>query len=381
MLRQKETEPVYRELVDALADNVVPMVILSGMMAATGLYIWLVVPNVLAIVTNVLCVAVSLVKIGMILHHQRHRAAYCAAPLEMLQRCEWLHAVTTIAVCVSISLFSIAIYMLPETALHLLPVAIAFGYSAGLIARLSVRPWIASTGILCLVLPNALATALLGPRHVFVALFLAVFAIAGLQSVAFVHATARRAVALRLELESLARRDPLTGLFNRLGLREAFEALAADSGQTVVVHAFDLDGFKEVNDRFGHSAGDRVLAVLASRIQASVHDDIIVARTGGDEFVMVQRGDEAAGRALAHRIHKQLTRPCDLGPDQTISVGLSLGYAIGLLPEAKFETLIHQADERSYAVKRAGGGVRGPDATPPRPDIVAPPAQRFSRRA
>lgn len=381
MLRQEETEPVYRELVDALADNVVPMIVLCGVMAATGIYIWSVVPSAIIALASVSCVVTTMVKIAMILDHQRHRAAYRAAPLEKVRQHERLHAVTTIAVCVSIGAFSVAVYALPYPVLHLLPIAITFGYGAGLISRMSVRPRIAGTGILCLFIPNALATAQLGQGDVFTAFILMVFALAGLQSVAFVHATAHRAVALRLELEGLARRDPLTGVLNRLGLREAFEALAADHGQPVVVHVFDLDGFKGVNDRLGHLAGDWLLAVLAARVQASVREGTIVARTGGDEFVVVQRGDAAAGQALARRIHEQLTRPCDMGQGEAISIGLSLGYAVGMMPETRLETLIQQADARSYAIKRAGGGVMGPGDPALQPDIIPPPAKRLSRRA
>ncbi|MBZ2401202.1 GGDEF domain-containing protein, partial [Erwinia amylovora] len=83
------------------------------------------------------------------------------------------------------------------------------------------------------------------------------------------------------------------------------------------------DGFKGVNDRFGHLAGDRLLALLAARIQSSIRDDTIAARIGGDEFVMVQLGDEAAAWCLARRIHDQLTRPCDVGQAEPVSVGLS----------------------------------------------------------
>lgn len=382
MLQQDEPEPVYRELVDALADNVVPMVILCGMMIATGIYIWSIVPSRFVAVATMTCALATLAKIATILRHQRRRPAYRAASLETVRRHELVHAVTTIAVCLSVSLFSVAVYAQPFPVLHLLSIAITFGYSAGLIARVSIRPRIAGGGILCLVLPNALALALLGEQHVFIAFILTVFAAAGMQSVAFVYATGRRAVALRLELETLARHDPLTGLLNRLGLREAFEGLPADTGTSVVVHALDLDGFKGVNDRLGHAAGDRLLAVLAARIQACVRDGTIVARIGGDEFVVVQPGDDDAGEALARRIHEALTRPCDLGQADSVSIGLSLGYAVGRWPAVRLEALLQQADARSYAAKRAGGGICGPDG--PRdasPLPVRPAGKVLSRRA
>jgi len=380
-LRREEPEPVYRELVDALADNVVPMVIPHRMTIATGVHIWSIVPSRLVAAASLLCVVTMVVKIVTILHHQRHRVAYRRASLDRVRRHERGHAVTTIAVCLSIALFSVAVYALPYPALHLLPVAIAFCYSAGLIARVSIRPHIASSAILSLMVPNALAIALLGKDHVFVAVILMVFAVAGLQSVAFVYATARGAVRLRLELEALARHDPLTGVLNRLGLREALAGMTADASRPVVVHALDLDGFKGVNDRFGHGAGDRLLVVLAARIQASVRDGTIVARTGGDEFVMVQHGDAAAARDLAERIHDQLIRPYDLGLAEPVTIGVSLGYATGLLPEATLEGLIQQADARSYAVKRRGGGILGIDEPADPPMVASPPVRALTRQA
>ena len=374
-MRQEEPEPVYRELVDALADNVVPMAILCATMAAAGTYVWSIRPDPLTTAASLLCTATTFVKIVTILHHRHHRAAYRDAALDRVRWHEFVHFVTTVAVCLSIGLFSVAVYALPYPVLHLLPIAITFGYSGGLIARASVRPHIAGIAILCLIVPNMLAQMLSGEHHLFIALILMVFAAAGLQSVAFVYDTARRAVMLRLELEQLARRDPLTGLLNRLALREAFEALASGVRQPVVVHAFDLDGFKGVNDRFGHLAGDRLLALLAARIQSSIRDDTIAARIGGDEFVMVQLGDEAAAWCLARRIHDQLTRPCDVGQAEPVSVGLSLGYAVGQLPDVSLEALIQQADARSYAVKRAGGGIRGPEALVDEPAITFVPVE------
>lgn len=161
---------------------------------------------------------------------------------------------------------------------------------------MSIRPHIASGAILCLGVPSVSTMLWLGGEYLFVALVWTVFVGAGLQSVNFVYATARRAVTLRLDMETQARRDPLTGVANRLGLREAFDALIRSAPSAIAVHAFDLDGFKGVNDRLGHAAGDRLLVLLAARVQQCVPDSAVVARTGGDEFIVLQTGDDAAAR-------------------------------------------------------------------------------------
>ncbi len=359
-LRREEPEPVYRELVDGLADNVVPMVILCAMMILSGAHILSIVSSPTLFAATLVSAVTILVKIAVILYHRRHRAFYHGGPIGRVRRLETVHAVTTIAVCLSVSAFSVVAYLLPEAPFHLLPVCICFGYSAGLIARVSIRPHIAGSAILSIGLPSVLTMIWLGGDYLFVALIWGVFVGAGLQSVGFVYATARRAVTLRLDMETQARCDPLTGVSNRLGLREAFEALVRSEPPAIAVHAFDLDGFKGVNDRLGHAAGDRLLALLAARVQQCVPGGTIVARTGGDEFVVVQTGEDAAARALAECLHERLTQPFDLGDERIVSLGLSLGYAIGGDARFGLEDMIQRADSRSYAAKRAGGGIKGP---------------------
>lgn len=354
------------------------MFVLGAMMILSGAHILSIHLSLALLIATIVSVVTISIKIGVILYHRHHRGFYHAAAMDVIRRLEIVHAVTTILVCLSVSAFSVVAYLLPEAPFHLLPICIAFGYSAGLIARVSIRPHIASGAILCLGVPSVMTMIWLGGEYLFVALIWAVFVAAGLQSVSFVYATARRAVTLRLDMEARARCDPLTGVANRLGLREAFEALVRSAPPAIAVHAFDLDGFKGVNDRLGHAAGDRLLALLAARVRQCVPDGTIVARTGGDEFVVVQTGDDEAARSLADCLHTQLTDPFDLGDGHIVALGLSLGYAIDGDGRFGLEDMIQRADARSYAAKRAGGGVRGPgdpmgdslDTTRPIPRIT-----------
>lgn len=378
--RRDEPEEVYRELVDGLAGNVVPMVILCVLLIVTGAYALWTYPCPLLLITASISVVAALVKIAMILDHQRHRSAYRAKSLDEVRRIEVLQGLSAIAVSLSVGFFSMSIYTLPAGELHLIPLCLCFGYSAGLIARVSIRPQIASLAILSMGVPLVIGLALIGTQAYWVvAAVCTIFVGAGFQSVGYVYETARNSVALRLQLEALARRDPLTGLLNRLGLRDALAAMPQDGNRMVTVHALDLDGFKAVNDAFGHQAGDRLLVILAERVQSSVPEGTIVARIGGDEFVLAQIGvdDGQAVRRLAERIHRQLTRPCDIGVARPVSVGLSLGYATGLLSQVSIEDLMHQADAQSYAVKRCGGGVLGHDE---RLDRSGPGVSAFARR-
>lgn len=336
------------------------MVVLCAMMILSGAHILGKHFSPALLAATIISAVTILIKIAVILYHRKYRDFYHAASIDRVRRLEIVHAVTTILVCLSVSAFSVVAYLMPQAPFHLVPVCICFGYSAGLIARVSIRPQIASGAILCLGVPSVSTMLWLGGEYLFVALVWAVFVGAGLQSVNFVYATARRAVTLRLDMETQARRDPLTGVANRLGLREAFDALIRSAPSAIAVHAFDLDGFKGVNDRLGHAAGDRLLVLLAARVQQCVPDSAVVARTGGDEFIVLQTGDDAAARRLAECLHERLTQPFDLGDGRVVSLGLSLGFAFAAGENFGLEDMIQRADARSYAAKRAGGGIRGP---------------------
>jgi diguanylate cyclase len=154
-----------------------------------------------------------------------------------------------------------------------------------------------------------------------------------------------------------ASHDSLTGLPNRtLLLRRLERALAAieTSHQHVTLMMLDLDGFKEVNDTFGHSAGDQVLVQVARRVATSVREDDSVARLGGDEFaVLLPQGSEEHAVALARRLLAALELPLPLRIT-TVGVAASIGIATGSLGDTADE-LLRNADLAMYAAKATGG--------------------------
>jgi len=173
--------------------------------------------------------------------------------------------------------------------------------------------------------------------------------------------------ALRAPVEEslrLAATDPLTGLFNRRYAVNAMRAMTqgAETNTTpepVAVMVADLDHFKQVNDRFGHAAGDAVLAEVATRLRASLRLEDLLARFGGEEFLIVMRGlsaDQArrAGERLCASI-RGLTAPlgmCGTNQPVTISVGVATGH-ITASPE-NLDTLFAKADAALYSAKSAG---------------------------
>jgi diguanylate cyclase (GGDEF)-like protein len=158
-----------------------------------------------------------------------------------------------------------------------------------------------------------------------------------------------------------ARRDTLTGLPNRrMFLELAGTALgeAWRSGSKCSVLFIDLDGFKPVNDTYGHAAGDELLIAVGRRLQDCAPGSALVARLGGDEFAILlpKAGrDEGAPLAAATKILAGLQRPFDLS-GREVSINASIGIATGPDNGRRAEDLTDAADKAMYEAKRAGRG-------------------------
>ena len=174
----------------------------------------------------------------------------------------------------------------------------------------------------------------------------------------------RAEIADRKESEArshyLAYHDSLTGLGNRLLFRDQLEATLTgieEAPDQVAVLFLDLDGFKGVNDTLGHSIGDTLLKSVASRLRDAVPVPDQIARLGGDEFAILQiSGPQPAGAiALAEKIIEIISAPNSLeGHD--VTVGASVGIAIGRPGSVDAETLLKSADLAMYSAKSGGRG-------------------------
>jgi diguanylate cyclase (GGDEF)-like protein/PAS domain S-box-containing protein len=166
--------------------------------------------------------------------------------------------------------------------------------------------------------------------------------------------TERRALEQRLAAD--ARRDSLTGVGNRTALFESLNTKLA-SGHLVAALYIDLDGFKNVNDDYGHAVGDEVLRTVAARLGGAVRLGDIVARVGGDEFVVVSDSleDHDAALQLGSRIRDVLALPITFTATR-IQIGASVGIAFASTPDADPDTLLSDADRALYRAKRTGRG-------------------------
>ena len=165
-----------------------------------------------------------------------------------------------------------------------------------------------------------------------------------------------------------ASHDALTHLPNRALFEDRLELtlrLAGRARRRIAVAFMDLDGFKGINDRFGHAAGDELLARIGRRLQLATRESDTVARLGGDEFALLLEDLDApvAADFLRERVHRVVCAPLVLdatlaGTPAVVRPAASIGVALFPDHAGSRDALLRRADASMYAVKRAGGGVR-----------------------
>jgi diguanylate cyclase (GGDEF)-like protein len=160
-------------------------------------------------------------------------------------------------------------------------------------------------------------------------------------------------------LHYLTQHDALTGLPNRSYLESLLEqalSAARSSGLGVAVLFVDLDGFKTINDRFGHHVGDQLLTAVASRLAGVIRDGDSLARLSGDEFVIVcgQLSSTDQGEAIARQIETALAEPIQLD-EYVLHVTASVGVAFSQQDDSTPHRLLRDSDFAMYLAKRAGG--------------------------
>ena len=161
--------------------------------------------------------------------------------------------------------------------------------------------------------------------------------------------------ALESELERRALHDPLTGLANRVLLRDRLEHALARRGQQVATLLLDLDDFKSVNDTSGHHVGDALLIAVADAIQRSVRGGDTVARLGGDEFAVLVEHDATVESAteVAERVLAAIATPITVGGRERFT-SASVGIAVGASGVTTAETLMRESDIAMYVAKGEG---------------------------
>jgi diguanylate cyclase (GGDEF)-like protein len=165
---------------------------------------------------------------------------------------------------------------------------------------------------------------------------------------------------LAAALHHLAFHDSLTGLANRVLFTDRLDADLARgrrAGTSTAVMLIDLDDFKPVNDHLGHRAGDDLLMEIACRLRACVRETDTVARLGGDEFaVLLEHPLDDGVRSVAARMVRVIGEPVIVNDGDVVSVGASVGVAVGWPGDGAAASLLNDADLAMYRAKKRGKG-------------------------
>ena len=207
------------------------------------------------------------------------------------------------------------------------------------------------------------ALVLLAMATAFCAAGLGYFASDSKEKINSLIAARQQVVDASAKLRYAALHDTLTGIANRQNLQQHIDiklrAAGSEHDQICVIH-IDLDHFKEVNDTHGHPVGDGVLRIAAKRMAQTISEEDLVARIGGDEFVIVRmKSSRASGetvQALCEEIIDQINRPMLVNGIEC-HVGASIGYIISDRVGSSTESLIANADIALYESKRCGRGI------------------------
>jgi diguanylate cyclase (GGDEF)-like protein len=352
----KVPDPVRVELVDMCFQTRVPLAIAGFTLCLVSAHMAVDTLDARLFILSGAGFFVTVVRLASDVAYRRRRRR-SPFGIENARRWEYLYAWSGFVFAGLIGLLGFIAFRENDPAHQLLTTALVFGYAAGIVCRISVRPAIGLPALLLVALPTALAAVTrVNGSFLFYAAILIAFLLGSFETVRFLYRQHVEQISLKHEFASLARHDALTGLANRLGLQErlAAVALARERSELLAVHSVDLDRFKEVNDRHGHPVGDALLQAVARRLKAILREGDFAARLGGDEFFVVQTnaGNRDEAMRLARRIVDTLSEPFILAGQQ-LSIGASVGVAIGRADQDPND-LAAAADLALYESKSAG---------------------------
>ncbi|WHO37285.1 GGDEF domain-containing protein [Sphingobium sp. AP49] len=360
------SEPVYRDLVATLFTMAFPILGLGVILVALGLLLFFQWRDSMVGMMTVLAAVITLGRLAIIAGYKRSDPATMA--MRTLQRWERRYAWGTYAFALVLALFNIRVLATHSPLSHLVAVSLVFTFGAGVVSRIAGRPVICITALLLATVPTIAGLALHAFSDARIDLHAQLFLIESvlvatvtgmsLQTVWHLYASSIEHLTTKHELSHLARKDALTGLPNRLHLREHFEEKMRPvmlGRHAMALHFLDLDGFKGINDRFGHPVGDALLRQVADRLNGLVRTEDMVGRLGGDEFVVIQCPVRHPGEAemLARRIIRQLSATYEVN-QAAMDISVSVGIALAPDNGDNWEELSAHADAALYCSKRAG---------------------------
>ena len=280
-------------------------------------------------------------------------------------RSEVLYEVGAWAFSALLGLFTfLTLLRSPDALHHLVATATTVGYAAAICGRNAGRPVIAIGQLALAAGPSAVALLMSGqPLRLVLGAVIAVFIVGMVDITLQTYSAVLKAMSatheqkrLTARFERLARYDTMTGLENRGAFQERLQAEIARVGDAdrLAVLWIDLDRFKEINDSLGHPTGDRVLCTVARQLSSIVDGRGSAARFGGDEFVLLVRGDrDGFVEDLAREVIRALSVPVAI-EGASIQVTGSIGAAVAPVHGRDAESLLQHADMALYHAKENG---------------------------
>ena len=357
---------VYRDLVETLFTMRVPIAGLGFIYVVVGCLILTLWPDPIIAALTISAVIVTAARTWLLSAYLRCGASSQA--LDDLVRWERRYAWGAYAFAILLAGLCVRSLSVEQPLMHMATMSLIFTFGAGVVSRTARRPVICACSLMLAVVPTALAFGIHALRpgetdlqkefYLLQAGLLAVVSAMSLNSARHQYYASVEHLTAKHDLALLARSDHLTGLPNRLLLREAFQPTVKSSavtGRPLSVHYLDLDGFKAINDGYGHPAGDAVLREVARRLNQTVRAGDTVSRLGGDEFLVVQVGVEHDSEAelLARRILKNLSAPY-MVDGQEMRISVSIGIVMSPEFGSDLDELIACADAALYRSKSSG---------------------------
>ncbi|MEO8314408.1 MAG: GGDEF domain-containing protein [Pseudomonadota bacterium] len=254
-----------------------------------------------------------------------------------------------------------------DIALTTMAISGTMGVLAGLATRWSAVPRAAILTMLLTVVPPMVVLCLQGGAHILAAVSMGFVML----SIATFTVHNQEYLLAAITAEELHRRmaqtDHLTGLVNRAELLHQMAAACSTlptvdggRGASFAVLFIDLDGFKAINDNYGHAVGDEVLQRVADGLRQATGPEELVARIGGDEFIVLLRDcDALTARTVADQIIAAISREHRIADGRILHVGCSIGLCIAPTQGREPEVLLARADAALYEVKNRGKGHTG----------------------
>jgi diguanylate cyclase len=353
------SDAVHMEVIGGLYGTMVPIVFAGASQAIVGAIAASQTADVVTGVLTGIGVIVAFARAWDVLAFRRRFARKPALDRAEANRCRRRYAIGTGATAFLLGLFAARSLMLQDAIYSTMAIGIAFGFGAGIVARLSLLPFVAIADLSVMAIPPiVLAFAPMDSPHFGLGMLMTIYLIGSFEMVRLSFNSTINQILLKQQFEQLSRIDPMTGVFNRSVLATDLSDIIADRGDsTVAIHAIDLDHFKAANDRLGHPVGDALLKQVAERLKSLAGQNHLVIRMGGDEFILVQRSawpHEEAER-MAQRIFETVSAPyCIEGHD--IVIGVSIGVALSGDDGQTTEAILSRSDKALYQAKIDRGG-------------------------